>query len=189
MSVTDVQRAVRTVKAMFAARGIDPGDLEGLDDGEVERLATQQDMFHVKAGARDLVFILRKLKNSDLVKAASAMEEARRNGAIVVSKDKLSGVNIKCLHDNFGRSAEHFDLHDLQVDIARHALVPRHTVMPVEEVEALVKSLMIKSKLQLPSILESDAMARYIGARPGDVVRIERKSPTAGETLFYRHCV
>jgi DNA-directed RNA polymerase subunit H (RpoH/RPB5) len=57
------------------------------------------------------------------------------------------------------------------------------------DVDALLKGLMVKSKAQLPSILESDAMARYIGARPGDVVRIERKSPTAGETVFYRHCI
>lgn len=189
MSVTDVQRAMRTMRAMFVARGHELGDLESLDDSEVERMATKLDMFHVQAGTRDIVVILRRLKNSDLVKAAAVIDEERRASAIVISKDKLSGVNIKCLHDNFGRRAEHFNLQDLQVDIAQHVLVPHHTILPRGDVDELLKGLMIKSRLQLPSILESDAMARYIGAHPGDVVRIERKSPTAGETLFYRHCV
>jgi DNA-directed RNA polymerase subunit H (RpoH/RPB5) len=189
MSVLEVQRAMRTMRAMFDARGLELGDLEGLDAGEVERMVTMLDMFHVRAGPRDIVVILRRLKNSDLVKAAAAIDEGRRAAAIVISKEKLSGVNVKCLHDNFGRHAEHFNLQDLQVDIARHVLVPRHTILPRAEVDELLKGLMIKSKAQLPSILESDAMARYIGAHPGDVIRIERKSPTAGETLFYRHCV
>jgi DNA-directed RNA polymerase subunit H (RpoH/RPB5) len=189
MSVFEVQRATRTIRAMFAARGHELGDLQHADDAEVERLATRSDVFSLRAGPKDVVFILRKLKNSDIVKAAAALEEGRRGAAMVISRDKLTGVNVKCLHDNFGRRAEHFSLQDLQIDIATHIFVPRHTIMSVEEVDSLLKELMIRSKLQLPSILESDAMARYIGAKPGDVVRIERSSPTAGETLFYRHCV
>jgi DNA-directed RNA polymerase subunit H (RpoH/RPB5) len=189
MSVSEVQKAIRTIKAMLVSRGHELGDLEGVDNTEIEQLATTKDVFFLPAAAKDVVVILRKLKNSDIVKAAAAVEEGRRQEVILVSRDKLTGVNVKCLHENFGRRAEHFHLQDLQIDIAKHVLVPRHTIMPKSEVDALLKELMIKSKLQLPSILETDAMARYIGARPGDVVRIERPSPTAGETLFYRHCV
>jgi DNA-directed RNA polymerase subunit H len=38
----------------------------------------------------------------------------------------------------------------------------------------------------LPRILDSDPVAKIIRARPGQVLRITRKSPTAGETIYYR---
>ena len=41
----------------------------------------------------------------------------------------------------------------------------------------------------LPVILRDDAMARYLGLRPGEVVRILRPSPTSGTYVSYRICV
>jgi hypothetical protein len=48
-----------------------------------------------------VVVILRKLKNSDIVKAAAAVEEGVMRSSSC--PDKLTGVNVKCLHENFGR--------------------------------------------------------------------------------------
>jgi DNA-directed RNA polymerase subunit H len=41
----------------------------------------------------------------------------------------------------------------------------------------------------LPYIKVTDPAARTIGAKPGDLVRIIRKSQTAGESDFYRYVV
>lgn len=38
----------------------------------------------------------------------------------------------------------------------------------------------------LPKILDSDPVVKLIKARPGQVLRIVRKSPTAGESVYYR---
>ncbi|MEM3722628.1 MAG: DNA-directed RNA polymerase subunit H, partial [Candidatus Bathyarchaeia archaeon] len=42
---------------------------------------------------------------------------------------------------------------------------------------------------QLPQIKASDPAAKAIGAKPGDILRIIRKSPTAGEHIAYRYVV
>jgi len=75
-----------------------------------------------------------------------------------------------------------------KVNILDHVLVPRHRVLSPEEKEALLKKYNIKPS-QLPKMLNSDPVAIAIGAKPGDVVEIIRKSPVAGETLAYRMVV
>ncbi|MCD6202993.1 MAG: DNA-directed RNA polymerase subunit H [Methanophagales archaeon] len=72
-----------------------------------------------------------------------------------------------------------------KVSILEHELVPLHEVMTEREVEELLNKYKIK-KEQLPKIKSSDPVIREIKAREGDVVRITRKSRTAGKTLFYR---
>jgi DNA-directed RNA polymerase subunit H len=42
---------------------------------------------------------------------------------------------------------------------------------------------------QLPRLKASDPGAKAIGAKPGDVVRILRESPTAGRYTSYRYVV
>jgi DNA-directed RNA polymerase subunit H len=42
---------------------------------------------------------------------------------------------------------------------------------------------------QLPYIMISDKAIEDLDARPGDVIKITRKSPTAGESVYYRYVV
>ncbi|RLF09430.1 MAG: DNA-directed RNA polymerase subunit H [Thermoprotei archaeon] len=72
--------------------------------------------------------------------------------------------------------------------ILDHQLVPRHEVLSPEEKRALLAELKIKPE-QLPWIRESDPVIKLIGAKRGDIVRVIRKSPTAGESIAYRFVV
>ncbi|RLG72788.1 MAG: DNA-directed RNA polymerase subunit H [Methanobacteriota archaeon] len=74
------------------------------------------------------------------------------------------------------------------VDILAHELVPEHILLSEEEKKSVLENLRIKPA-QLPLILESDPAARAINAKPGDIIKIIRKSPTAGTSVAYRYVI
>ncbi|ABM81393.1 DNA-directed RNA polymerase subunit H [Hyperthermus butylicus] len=73
-------------------------------------------------------------------------------------------------------------------NILEHELVPKHEVVPPEEAARIIRELGVRPE-QLPWLRATDPVARAIGAKPGDIVRIYRKSPTAGEVVVYRYVV
>ena len=70
-------------------------------------------------------------------------------------------------------------------NVMENYLVPRHSIMEEEQVAALLEKYGIV-KTQLPKILMADPSAKSIGAKPGEVIMIERESPTAGLSIYYR---
>ncbi len=73
----------------------------------------------------------------------------------------------------------------MKIRLQDHILVPKHEVLSKEEAEEVLKTLGIKPE-QLPKIRADDPIAKEIGAKVGDIVRIIRDSPTAGKTIAYR---
>jgi len=70
-------------------------------------------------------------------------------------------------------------------NILNHELVPKHEILSAKEKREILEKFNI-TKDKLPKILGSDPVAKAIGAKPGDILRIERNSPTAGKTTYYR---
>lgn len=70
-------------------------------------------------------------------------------------------------------------------DITRHNIVPKHELLKEKERDEVLKKFGITLK-QLPRILDSDPMVKVLGAKHGDLLRITRKSQTAGEAVYYR---
>jgi DNA-directed RNA polymerase subunit H len=73
-------------------------------------------------------------------------------------------------------------------DIFEHALVPRHEILAEKEANQLLELYKIKP-YQMPQIKSTDPAVKAIGAKPGDILRIIRKSSTAGEHIAYRYVV
>jgi DNA-directed RNA polymerase subunit H len=64
-------------------------------------------------------------------------------------------------------------------------MVPDHKIMSEEEVTALLSRYNITTE-QLPKIFHDDPAVKTIGANIDDVIRIIRKSHTAGRAEAYR---
>jgi DNA-directed RNA polymerase subunit H len=73
-------------------------------------------------------------------------------------------------------------------DIFEHALVPFHEILTEKEKNQLLTQFKVKP-YQMPQIRSGDPAVKVIGAKPGDVLKITRKSSTAGEHVTYRYVV
>lgn len=76
----------------------------------------------------------------------------------------------------------------VKFEILKHELVPQFSILPLEEVNALRHTYGIK-KEDLPWIRRSDPICKEIGAKPGEVLKIIRKSQVSGQVVAYRYVV
>jgi len=82
-----------------------------------------------------------------------------------------------------------FQAHTIVNNPMEHVLQPKFEVMPKSEQAEFLKANMIKSFGNLPQIkFHEDIVARIMGLLPGDIVKIIRPSPSAGEYISYRIC-
>jgi DNA-directed RNA polymerase subunit H len=72
-----------------------------------------------------------------------------------------------------------------EFSVLKHKLVPEHVILDENEKKELLERMKIKPS-QLPKILNNDPVVKEIGAKEGDILKIMRKSPVAGTTLYYR---
>lgn len=70
-----------------------------------------------------------------------------------------------------------------------HQDQPKFELLPQSDHQQFMKDHYITSIRQLPAILYSDIIARYMGIVPGDIVKITRSSPASGEYILYRVCL
>lgn len=69
-----------------------------------------------------------------------------------------------------------------------HVYVPKHEIMTKKEAEEVLKRFNCKPT-EMPLIFANDPAIIGLGVKPGDMIRITRKSPTAGEGIYYRYAV
>lgn len=72
-----------------------------------------------------------------------------------------------------------------EIDVRKHRFVPEHTKLNQTEKKELLDKYGISIK-HLPRITPSDPAIAHLNAKQGDVIKITRKSKTAGESFFYR---
>ena len=105
------------------------------------------------------------------------------------------GIIVACNPYTFAakRKARHYEIELIPrnfptFDLFKHKLVPKHEVLSPKEREDLLKRYRVE-RYQLPMIKSSDIVAVAIGAKPGDVIKVTRESPTAGKHVSYRYVV
>ncbi|HYO06694.1 MAG TPA: DNA-directed RNA polymerase subunit H [Phototrophicaceae bacterium] len=75
-----------------------------------------------------------------------------------------------------------------EIKIVDHVFQPKHEILPKEDAELIFKKFNSKPS-QLPYIMASDKGIQGLNAQPSDVIKITRKSSTAGESVYYRYVV
>jgi DNA-directed RNA polymerase subunit H (RpoH/RPB5) len=185
-----VVRSFQTVIEMLNDRDMDLGELT--KDSANELLDTfvnnNKQLFDIVINDVKVVYCLTsKAKWSEVKKH---FEDDTPYGLyICIVKDKLSQNNAKML-TSLKLNLQLFDIKMLQFNISHHELVPKHEIIKDESViKNIVAQYSLKSKFQLPIILKTDAMAKYLGLKNGDVIKITRVSPTAGDYVVFRCCV
>ena len=69
-----------------------------------------------------------------------------------------------------------------------HVYVPKHEIMSKKDAEQVLKDFNC-NPTELPFIFVTDPAILGLGVKPGDMIKITRKSGTAGESIYYRYVV
>ena len=69
-----------------------------------------------------------------------------------------------------------------------HVYVPKHEIMTKKDAQKVLEQFNCKPT-ELPLIFVTDPAILGLGVKPGDMIRIRRKSGTAGESVYYRYVV
>ena len=127
-----------------------------------------------KINADDITIFIKQIK--------TALSES---GIIIISGRITQQAKQKILNANSELPNETFTVNNLVVNITEHEFVPKHILLSKEDKEKLLKRYNIKEG-QLPKILTTDPVAKYLGLKKGDAVKITRISENAERYITYR---
>lgn len=162
-----------------------------VEAGQIETFIknqTNKPGFEIMIGDIRLVYYLAsKFRWAEFKKFFEELPECKLT--LIIVKEKVSQNNLKQI-SGLDIDFQIFLLKELQFDISKHELVPKHElVSDPEEIKKLMEQFSLKSKHQLPIILKTDPMARWLNLKTGDIVRISRPSQTSGYYVTYRCCL
>lgn len=114
------------------------------------------------------------------------------NVDIVYMKEgiKNNNVMLKFINQQYteGKYVQIYGLQNFLFNVYNHTFVPKHTIVPKDEVKDVVE--LYRTKIEkLPKIFREDAIAKFIGAKPGDLIKIKGFSETSGFITKYRLCI
>jgi len=192
---------IENLKSMMKERGDIVDGLEDIDSKK-EMFFQDKDVLCFETSTTIIVFALTKnlrslfLKDIKNYNTESFDEKySKKQNIILVVNDDVFSSQIKKQMKDFdellqkhNRTFQYFHVKNLLYDPTKHKLVPKHVKLTSEEVLEMMEKYILQNKSQLPYILQDDAIARWIGLRPGDVVRIERYNNNSGLSYYYRVC-
>ena len=168
-------RALDTLKIILKNRGIAANSFDPVGNGSLNEVA--QHMFEY-GGILVIFSDKSRISEKDVRDyIAFAEENEYTAGMVIVSLTKPSPAVWDAVRKHVAIPKnpliQLFEIRHLQFDISAHRKVPHHRILKKEEVDAVFKEFNVSNPSQLPKLDSvEDAMARWIGARPGDVVEI-----------------
>jgi DNA-directed RNA polymerase I, II, and III subunit RPABC1 len=182
-------RALETLKIILKNRGV-------VDANGFQQVANPADETHMFTYGGVLVVFSEKTRVSERELnnlLAFATENDYSGGMIIVTPTRSSDSVLTALRryvaDTTQPLIQIFEMRHLQFDISAHRKQPKHRVMSVEETAAMLKEFHIPDVKRIPKIDCQDPMAKWIGARPGQVIEVLGLCETSGDNRRYRLCV
>lgn len=141
----------------------------------------------------DIIDQLKKSKNN--IDSFIQAYNGKNNIILIFGNDILTTPTItqlnlidKILQKKKGM-LQYFQLNELQFNPTKHQLVPPHRKLTTDETTEIMNKYLIKNKLQMPIILKTDVIAKWLGLKQGEIVEIIRFNENSGKSYYYRCCI
>lgn len=144
---------------------------------------------------RSIIEEMKGLKREDTFEIFMNKYNNKKNIILILNNDTISTPQVQQLHEidkvlqKKGGMIHYFQIKNLMFNPTKHQLVPKHSKLTPEETTEVMEKYLIKGKAQMPFILHTDVIAKWIGLKQGDVVKIERYNENSGLYNYYRVCV
>ena len=136
-----------------------------------------------------------KLKDGDNIKDFTNKYGGKNNIILVFNNESISTA-VKSQLNKYdkifqknGGHLQYFSSQQLMFNPTKHEYVPKHTKLTEEEVKEFMKEYLTRSKMHMHIILQNDPIAKWIGLKHGDIVKIDRYNENSGESFSYRSCI
>ena len=184
--IGEITKSLTTIGEMLADRGIATTNLNRLSRAEVQGIVSARNIFSIATSQDNSIVVIYdlspKLVWKDTKKYIDSLDPEPKLIIIVVR-------NSADIRKIVGMDEDHqvFSLNELQFNRSHHVLVPKHELINDNvAITRIFEECQIQKGSQLPIILKTDPMAKYLNAKPGNVIKVLRVSPTCGENVVYR---
>lgn len=182
-------RVIKTLKEMLVDRGYKGETLEpvspSMDDTQMYTFDSVLIIYSTKSRVNGIANFLEFAKENSFNSEIIIISETSISERVMVSL-----VNHIAEREN--QFVQIFLLASLYFNISKHYLQPTMKLLNDKDRTEILRRYPIKQGMDthpLPKIQSQDAMAKYLGARPGDVVEISGLCESTGENKRWRICV
>jgi len=201
----EINSIIHNLKEMLVERG---EDIKEFEEKEItiprEKFYNELDYLEFYTDKSVIIFAfkgVRKTIIAELKDDEENMDEFikkhgnKMNILLIFNNDIITTPNITLLtkYDKIMQKKkgmlQYFQIKNLMFNPTKHEIVPKHRKLTPEETTAIMDKYLIKTKLQIPIIMHSDVIAKWLGLKQGELVEITRYNENSGVSYYYRCCV
>ena len=206
----DIDIVNTNIEEMLVYRGDDVSIFkEHLLSMNKEDFETDRNVIDIQTSNTSVIYALtKKLRKMIIDELKEKIKDSNNNindftskygskiNVILIFNNESISTTVKSLlnkYDKFfqknGGQLQYFTLQQLMFNPTKHEYVPTHTKLTEEEAKEFMKEYMTRTKMHMHAILQSDPIAKWIGLKHGDIVKINRYNENSGESFSYRSCI
>ena len=172
--MTSTTTAINTAVEMITQRGykVDNMDMDG------DTIIGIND-----SGKQIVIFTNPVIKfNVDRIKEfINILNKMKQSHCIVIYVDSVTAPTKKMVENSIDIDIEIFTQEEMQYNITKHRLVPKHTLLSSTEAH----EFKTKYGIKFPTLMLTDPVCRFYNFQRGDIIRVTRKNDR-GTNIMYR---